>query len=171
MNIPTWALALSYWLHMLATVTWIGGLTALTLVILPAMQAQDDLEQQVGSLNKIQRRLDPLAWFSLLVLLGTGLMQMSASPNYEGFLAITNSWGFAILLKHLVFLGMAGVSAYLSWFMIPAQRRILIRQARGQETPEIGQLQHRNVLLIRLNLVLGIITLAFTALARVSVSV
>jgi len=103
MNIPTWVLALSYWLHMLATVTWIGGLAALTLVVLPALQAQDDLEQQARSLNKIQRRLDPLAWFSLLVLLGTGLTQMSASPNYEGVLAITNGWSVAIFLKHIMF--------------------------------------------------------------------
>ena len=35
MLVPGWALSVVYWLHMLATVIWIGGLAALTLLILP----------------------------------------------------------------------------------------------------------------------------------------
>jgi uncharacterized membrane protein len=32
---PFWALSLAYWLHMVATVAWIGGLVALVILVLP----------------------------------------------------------------------------------------------------------------------------------------
>ena len=35
---PAWALAITYWLHLLATVTWIGSLAGISFLVLPAMQ-------------------------------------------------------------------------------------------------------------------------------------
>ena len=32
---PYWALSLAFWLHMLATVAWIGGLVAVAILVLP----------------------------------------------------------------------------------------------------------------------------------------
>src|SRR5512135_546878 len=118
MAYPVEMLALFYWLHMLATVAWIGGLAALSLLVLPAARAALDLPAYAALLNGIQRRLEPVGWFSLALLTGTGLFQMSANPNYHGFLAITNRWAVAILLKHLVFGGMIAVSAYLTWWLM-----------------------------------------------------
>ncbi len=100
---------------MLATVIWIGGLSLLVLIILPAAQSNFKSGDYAELIGKTQIRLDSVGWLSLIVLGGTGLIQMSASPNYQGFLAISNRWSAAILLKHLVFLGMVVVSAYLTW--------------------------------------------------------
>ena len=107
-------------------------------------------------------------WISLLLLVGTGLFQMSANPNYQGFLAISNRWAAAILVKHLVFFVMVGVSAYLTWGLLPCLGRVALRQSRGLEAPEAEQLQRRETSLMRLNLVLGALVLALTAIARVS---
>ena len=35
---PSWALALTYWLHLLATVTWVGSLAGISFLVLPAMK-------------------------------------------------------------------------------------------------------------------------------------
>ncbi|HNB50959.1 MAG TPA: CopD family protein [Anaerolineales bacterium] len=166
MSVPAWALALSYALHMLATVLWIGGLAAVVLLIHPAARRLPAPERD-ALLEAAQRRLDPVGWFCLALLTGTGLIQMSASPQYEGFLAVTNQWAVSILLKHIVFFGMAGVSAYLTWFSLPDLKRAILRQASGK-TVDVAPLQARNLLLLRLNLILGIIVLIFTALARAS---
>jgi uncharacterized membrane protein len=172
MNVPVWALALVYWLHMLATVVWIGGLTAVVLLVIPAGRRSLNAEAYASLLGDLQRRLDPLAWFSLVLLAGTGLIQMSANPNYEGFLTFGNRWAVAILLKHLVFLAMTGLSAYLTWGVLPGLRRLALRQARyasaGENDPAAARLQEREVLLLRVNLALGIVVLALTALARAS---
>ena len=164
---PLWALTLAYWLHMLSTVVWIGGLAALVLLVLPAARRALDDRAYLALLEALQRRLDPLGWFCLLLLVGTGMFQMSASPNYDGFLAIDNLWAAAILLKHAVFLGMIAVSAYFTWGLLPALRRLALRLSQGKGSPEEHtRLQQRNTWLLRLNLALSVVILALTALAR-----
>lgn len=164
-------LTLAYWLHMLATVIWIGGLSALALIVLPAARATLDAGAFAAFLGGLQRRLDPLGWFCLLILVATGMFQMSASPHYQGFLAIHNLWAGAILLKHLLFFGMAGLSAYLTWGLAPRLRRLALLQAHQAQSGQVSlegaaRLQQQELNLLRLNLVLGILILALTALAR-----
>lgn len=168
MDTPAWALTLAYWLHMLSTVIWIGSLAALVLLILPAMTRSLNAQSQAKLLERLQRRLDPLGWFCLIVLAGTGMFQMSGNPNYRGFLAIDDPWALAILVKHGVFLLMVAVSAYFTWGVLPQMRRQALRLSQGLEAPDLGRWQRQNALLLRLNFSLAIIVLALTALARVS---
>ena len=163
---PYWALSLAYWLHMLATVAWVGALVALVILVLPAAKKTLEPAAYANFLGQLQRRLDPLAWLSLAILLATGLFQMSANPNYTGFLSISNRWAVAMLLKHLLFIVMIGISAYLTWGILPALRRIALRQAKGLDAQSAEQLQNRERFILRMNLVLGILILALTALAR-----
>ena len=153
---------------MMATVVWIGGLAVLTLLIIPAAQRTLQEGSYATFLVKVQLRLDPLAWLSVVVLLGSGMLQMSANPNYEGFLAVNNQWGWAILIKHIIFGLMVITSSYITWGIMPSMRRSALRQSQGQDVPEIASLQKREWLFLRMNLVLGIIVLALTALARAS---
>jgi uncharacterized membrane protein len=152
---------------MLATVVWIGGLAALILLFLPAARKELDAAAYANLLAAVQRRLDPLSWICLLVLVGTGLFQMSANSNYQGFLAVGNRWAAAILIKHLVFLVMVLVSAYITWGLLPRLQRLALLQARGQPA-DAGSLLRQEANLLRLNLILGVIVLALTAVARAS---
>lgn len=166
METPTWALSMAYWLHMLATVIWIGGLTVISLVVLPA--AHKALEKQAFAdlMTALQKRLDPLAWFSMVVLLASGMIQMSANPNYTGFLSIDSLWSGSILFKHLLFGLMVALSAYLTWGLLPALRRNALLRTHGKETPGFASLQRRELWLMRTNLILGLLVLLLTAVAR-----
>lgn len=169
MPVPAWALSLSYWLHMLATIVWIGGLAAAGLVTLPAIARLDDPSVRLNFLHATQKRLDPLGWLSLAVLIGTGLVQMSASERYEGLFAFGNAWAKAILLKHIVFLGMVGLSTYLTWAALPELSRAVLKASRGGGRPsEFDALYRKHRLVLSGNLILGVIVLIFTALARVN---
>jgi uncharacterized membrane protein len=169
METPSWALWLAYWLHMLATVVWIGGLAALAIFVLPAARRALDASAYAAFLAQLQRRFDPLGWFSLMVLAATGMFQMSASPNYQGFLAVENRWAVAILIKHLVFFGMAGLSAYITWGLMPKIRRLALRRAAsGSLDVEANRLATQESRLLQINLLLGILVLALTAIARAS---
>jgi len=165
---PDWALIFAYWLHMLATVAWIGGLVTLSILVLPAARQTLDARAYADLLTRLHRRLDPLGWLSLLVLAATGLLQMTASPNDQGFLAFSNRWAVAILVKHIVFLGIIAISAYLTWGLIPRLQRAALLLARGQGAASLPDLQKQEALLMRVSLTLGIVILALTAIARVS---
>ncbi len=170
MSVPAWALALAYWIHMIATTLWIGGLAAVSILVAPATQKSLDRVANTPLLADLQRRLDPIGWFCLVTLAGTGMFQMSANPHYQGLLEIQNLWATAILVKHLLFLFMAGSSAYLTWVLLPELRRVGLQQtltSQGKGLVEKAESLNRRVMhLVRLNLMLGLLVLGLTALAR-----
>lgn len=167
METPFWALTAAYWLHMLATVSWIGGLAALAVFVLPAAKASLSAQAYSDLLASLQKRFDPLSWFCLVLLIATGMFQMSASPHYEGFLAVESRWTAAILIKHLVFLGMAAIAAYLTWGILPKIRRLALARSRGGEIAgDIFRLEAQELRLLQVNLILGVIALLLTAIAR-----
>lgn len=167
MPIPPWALLLSFWLHMLATVVWVGGLAALSLFVLPTMRRSLKPGEFAGWLTALNKSLDPIGWFSLGLLTFTGLVQMDVNPNYVGVLAFSNAWSQAILLKHIAFLGMIAVSAYITWGVAPALQHAALRQARGMRRSD-GREHLRLQRLLAINFSLGLLILVFTALARIS---
>lgn len=168
MSIPPWALLLSFWLHMLATVAWLGGLAALALFVLPSMHRTLKPKQFATWADALNRRLDPLGWFSLGLLTFTGLLQMDGNANYEGFLALSNPWAVAIFLKHIAFFGMLAVSGYLTWSVTPALSRAALQRAQGRSDRQEAALLRRFQRLIALNLALGALVLVFTAMARIA---
>ena len=142
---------LIYWLHMLATVTWIGSLAAINLLVLPASNRTLKLVDQLSFIAALQKRLEPLAWFSMGMLLVTGLFQLSANPHYDGFLATSTQWSLAILVKHGLGVIMVVTSAIQTWEVIPAIHRTLMKKENA-DADELAKLQRREVILLRVNL-------------------
>ncbi|GAB4495805.1 MAG: hypothetical protein OHK0052_04220 [Anaerolineales bacterium] len=164
---PTSVLALLYALHMLSTVLWLGGTGALLWVI-PFLHKTQPPEKIAALLEQIQRRFDPLVWLCFIILAATGMFQMSANPNYQGLLAIENRWAMALFIKHLLFAGMGAINAALTFVILPGLQRAALLQSRNLPAPAAETLVARQNLLLRLNLILGVLVLLLTALARVS---
>jgi len=165
---PIWALALTYWLHMLATAIWVGSLATTSLLILPAMKRSLDPETQLGFIAAMQKRLEPIAWFSISLLIVTGLFQMSVNPHYDGFLSISTQWSLAILAKHILGIFIVVTSAIQTWEVLPAIQRAIVRAKKSKNTEELDSLRKREILLMRINFGLSILILGATAIARVS---
>ena len=162
---PSWVMAIFFWLHMLATVTWIGSLAAINLLVLPASPRTVNLADQLSCSAALQKRLEPLAWFSMGLLVVTGLFQMSANPHYDGFLSTSTQWSLAILIKHGLAAVMAVVSAIQTWEVLPAIHRTLMKKENAKPD-ELVKLQRREINLLRMNLVLSVLILGATAFAR-----
>jgi uncharacterized membrane protein len=163
---PAWALALTYWLHLLATVTWVGSLAGVSILILPAMNRSLNAENQLVFIEAMQKRLEPIAWFCMTLLVLTGLFQMSVNPHYDGFISTSTQWSLAILIKHILGIGMVVVSAIQTWEVIPAIRRAILRSKKSDNAAEIELLRQREVLLLRMNFGLSLLILLATAFAR-----
>ncbi|MDZ4766835.1 MAG: CopD family protein [Chloroflexota bacterium] len=165
-------LAISYFFHLIATMVWVGGLAALALLVVPAARrVGGDSPTLEALLSEIRRRFFPLTNFALVVLVVTGLIQMAGDEQYDGVLQFTNDWSRAILLKHVAVGGMFLCGLSLQYAVIPALERARLLQARGNPaaqtlaTADIARLRQREARLTWLNVVLGALTLAFTAWA------
>jgi putative copper resistance protein D len=72
------------WLHMLAAVVWIGGMAFLSLVLVPSLGI---LNNQAGSqelLKRAARRFQRIVWASIVVLIGTGMVNLVALGQGPG---------------------------------------------------------------------------------------
>lgn len=165
---PIWALSFSYWIHMIATVIWLGGLITVTFVLLPFIQKKMAGEEKEKILSSLQNYLNPLGWLCLFILVGTGMFQMSAHPSYQGFLAIDNDWAVALFIKHIFIILMVITMGYLTWFVLPGLKRIALKQKLGKEIDHFEVLRYRNQerFILWTNSILAILVLIFTAWAR-----
>jgi uncharacterized membrane protein len=165
---PAWVLSIAYWLHMLATVTWLGGLSAMAFLMLPALRRSLNADNTSVFPNQLQNRLNRLGWISLVVLSATGMFQMSSHPQYQGFLAIENNWATAIFIKHVVISLMVVVSAYLTWGVMPALNRLVLKRAAGKpvDAELAARLERQEQRLMWISLGFAVIVLALTAWAR-----
>jgi len=164
-----WILAISFFLHLVATIVWLGGLALMTAVIWPETRNLLAKREQGGDLlallERLRRRFTPLTNFSLVVLIATGLYQMTINPHYDGFLQFTNDWTRVILLKHIAVLGMMIIGVVMQWGVLPALERASLLRERGKNSPDFERLQARERQLSFVNLVFGLLVLLFTAMA------
>lgn len=163
---PTWVLALMYWLHLLATVVWVGGLALMAFIVWPTLRARLGVQSAIV-FAELHRRFNPWAWLSLAVLVGTGLFQMTVDENYRGWLQIENAWALAILLKHVAVAGMVAIGLIMQLWLQPALARLAWLADRGKPVPvtEADSLRQRESLLMWLNLACAVFVLLCTAIA------
>jgi uncharacterized membrane protein len=164
---PAWVIAVTYWLHLLATVAWIGSITATSILFLPAAKKALKPIDHLALIDEMQKRLEPIAWFCMSLLLLTGLFQMSINPHYDGFVSTSTQWSLAILVKHILGIFMVIASAIQTWEVIPSIRRLLLNKSKASEE-QVIQLQKRETLLLRINFGLSILILLATSFARAS---
>lgn len=159
-----WILALSYWIHLLATVVWLGGLALMGFVAWPALRQQT---LQSNQWLALQKRFTPWVNASLVLLLVTGFVQMTNDANYEGFLQVNTLWSQAILVKHLAVVAMIIVGGIVQWRVHPAMDRIALLAEKRPDLAREEQdaLQRREIRLLQLNMLCAAAVLLFTAIA------
>jgi uncharacterized membrane protein len=165
--VPYASLAAVFWIHMLAAATWIGSLVAMAVLVYPGARRALDPKNQLVLIDTIQKRLEPITWLSVSVLIVTGLFQMSVNPHYNGFLSTSGQWALAMLAKHALVGTLIAVSAIHTWDVLPSLRRALMRKD-ALVPSEVERLKRREILLLWISLGLGMLVLLATALARAS---
>jgi uncharacterized membrane protein len=159
-----WIMSISYWIHMLATVVWLGGMALLALVAWPALRQGTLADNQWFAM---QKKFAPWANLSLVLLLITGFVQMTNDTNYNGFMVIDSLWAWAMLLKHIAFVGLTLLTVYIQFSLYPAMSRLaILANTRPQlATAEQEKLSRKEWLLLRTNLACAALILLFTAVA------
>ena len=101
-------ISLSYWLHSVATVVFIGHYLLLALIYLPVLGAADS-----ALLSQISKRSRTWLYTSMLILIITGTYLTFVDPNYLGIGKFGNLWAILMLVKHILLLAMLGMGF---WF-------------------------------------------------------
>ena len=95
-------IALSYWLHALATVIFIGQYLLLALIYIPVLSKNGN----GMALSEISKRSRPWLYASMLAFIITGTYLTIVDSNYLGLGKFGNFWSAMMLVKHLLIVGM-----------------------------------------------------------------
>jgi len=148
------------WLHLVATVVWLGAMVTNILVLVPT--AREVLEPQVMGrfLGSFMKRFRPIVYVSITALTITGGIMTLLNKLYLGAFAIGNLWTQLLVVKHiLIVILIVGV---IYSFEVLAHR--IGRLAAAGPSPQLAQLQKLQVRLSFAGLVTAMIVLLLTSI-------
>ena len=148
-------IALSYWLHALATAVFIGHFVLLALIYLPVLSKDGN-----GlALSGISKRSRPWMYAAMIFLAITGTYLTIVDPNYLGLGNFGNFWGVMMLIKHILIVGMLLLGF---WFNAIMRVGPLLSSNTGAAQAIARFRWYTNAMAIS-----GILVLLLTALAQV----
>ncbi len=117
--------AIGIWLHLVATVAWLGGIFFMSRIAMPVLGE----ELRGAILGRVMGRMRRsfLLWFwaSVIVFIITGAMAMRGNAKYGALISLGSAAGVLILIKHIVVLAMIGLGIYQGYFVMPAMERLV----------------------------------------------
>ena len=147
--------ALSTWLHVLATIVMVGYYLFIDMIYLPVLVRQMQADALRDLLEKVSARLRPFFGGSLLIFLVTGTYLMLINKNYLGLgHFFGNPCSALIVIKHglvLVFLALAIFS-----------ERTFLGQISDQKPEALKHFRWS----LNINTVLGVIIILLTSITQ-----
>ena len=105
--------ALYTWLHVLATIVFIGYYLFTGLIYLPVLERSMQANALRDLLEQVSARLRPFFGGSLLILLVTGTHLMLINKNYMGLGSFFgNAWSVLIVIKHVLVLAFLALAIF-----------------------------------------------------------
>lgn len=148
------------WLHLLATVTWIGGMATNIFVLLPSTRKTLEPPVMGKLMGEVMKRFRIVTYICIVVLALTGYYMNSANANYVGILKIDNLWSTITLIKHIV----VAVLVILAIYAYEGLARKAAKIAAKGPSPELGRIQKRQIGFAVTGFILGLIILFLTGM-------
>jgi len=151
----TFLIALSTWLHALATIVMIGYYLFTSLIFLPILERQMQGTALRNLLESVSGRLRPFFGGSLLIFLVTGTHLMLINENYLGlgnFFA--NPWSVLIVIKHVLVLTFLALAVY--------SERAFLGQISEQRPEALIKFRWA----LKINMLQGMVILLLTSIAQ-----
>ncbi len=157
---------LNLFLHILAALTWVGGLFFVVLVLRPVISKMESRQLQANLFDQIGRRFRQVGWIALAILIVTGVLNLHFRGIGMAQIISANfwesEWGSLLALK-LLLVAIVLILSYLHDFRLaPALTRKL--QETAISSGEIEPLRWKVSWLARINGSLVIIIIALAIL-------
>jgi uncharacterized membrane protein len=145
-------------LHLLATVTWIGGMLYYNIILKPSLTSIDP-SQRGRLLGAVMKRFIFLSWGCIIILVITGLL---ITPS-QMLLNVAGVYGITLTLKHFVILLMIVIGLVITFSLRPKLHSL---SPSPEKSPSLEFLKVQNQLSVlgRLNALLGVMVLLLSVI-------
>lgn len=149
-------LATSYWLHLLSTVIWIGGIIFILFIAIPS--SKQVLGAEAGKLmGEISKRFTPLANYSIFFLVITGVALAGFNKQFSGIRLFENNWTAVLFLKCIIVFGMVIIHFYRGLILTP-------KIGKTESVAEKVKFQKLSLNLVKVNFGLGMLVLLLSGI-------
>jgi len=147
------------WIHLMATVAWIGGMFANFFIYMPAIRKVLDPSSSGKLMGTVMKRFRIMVYISMGLLLFTGMISGFIHVSSVDATSAENSWNTLLTIKISVFVVMAVLAIYAFEYLAP---KVAETAAKGA-SPELARIQKRQMALAATGFILGIIIVAISA--------
>jgi len=146
-------------LHLMATIAWIGGMFFNFLVVMPTVQKVLDPALAGKFMGTMFKRVRIVVYVSLLVLFVTGIPMKIASEYYVGIINFENTWEIVGFIKH-VFVGLLALMAIYSFEVLaPAVGKLAV----SRPSEKLTSLRKQQMKMGAVSFLFGIIIIFLSA--------
>ena len=137
-----------YWIHLVATVLWIGGIIFILFIAIPS--SRQVMGAESGKLmGEISTRFTPLANYSIILLFVSGIVLAGLNKQFSGVGILESNWTMALIPKLVLFVSMAAIHFYRGLVLAP---KIMRTATQTEKTA----LQKLSINLVKVNFTLGL---------------
>lgn len=152
------------WVHLATAVIWIGGIHYHVVILGPALRRLQPAARN-ALIQKVQASFSRIVWFSVVVLVLTGGMKATWGGVWPTLFQSRYGWIFGF--KLLTVLAMIVVAAVFSFgFGKRFQALLASSDDDAQFAAELEALQKKMAMMVRLNLVFGLLIVLLVAMLR-----
>lgn len=149
-------------LHVMATIAWIGGMFFNFLVVMPTVMKVLDPATAGKFMGAMLKRVRVVVYVSLLILFVTGIPMKIASQYYLGIINFDNNWEIVGFIKHVFVALLALLAMYNFEILAPKAGKLA---AKGP-SPEMQVLKKRQMMLGAVSFLFSIIIIALSSVMR-----
>ena len=143
-------------LHLFATVAWFGAATTNAFILMPSIN--ESLEPPVAGklMGSVMKRFRIVVYTSIVVLIVTGIFMTSSMK----FMRFTNIWSTIYSIKHIIII----IAVILIIYSFEGLGRKVSRLAQKGPSPELADLQKKQIIFSKVGFVIVIIILILTGI-------
>ena len=147
-------------LHLMATIAWIGGMFFNFLVVMPTVNKVLDPATTGRFMGVLMKRVRVIVYSSLLILFVTGIPMKIASEYYVAIINFDNNWEIVGFIKH-VFVALLAIMAFLSFEIVSPK---VAKLAAKGPSPELFSMKKKQMMLGALAFLFGIAVIFLSAI-------
>ena len=146
------------WIHLIATVAWIGGMFTNFFIYMPVLGKVLDPPTMGKLMGAVMKRFKVMVYISIFIFLLTGILMGFVIGDSTG-ISSNDGWLVVLFTKIAVFVVMVVLAVYAFEVLAPKVARI----AADGPSPRLIRVQKTQMSLAMTGFILGIIILALSA--------
>lgn len=150
------------WIHIMATVAWIGGMFVNFIVLRPVVTKVLDPATAGKFMQTLMKRFRVVIYTSIVLLGVTGIPLKIINENYISIINFDNNWEIVSFIKHIFY----GILVVLAVYTFEILSPKIARAAKNGPSPAMAALQKQQGMMGAVAFLTAIIILILSSLMR-----